>query len=232
MALERVGKNQTALIMANSIRPSRLICIVGTHTEVGKTWCGVQLLNHARRSGLRVAARKPVQSFDNSHMNTDAAELARASGEQPNDVCPPHRSYAMALAPPMAADVLRRPSIQLDDLIAEIRWPVPVDFGLVETAGGLLSPMAHDGDCIDLVRRLSPDAVVLVADAGLGTLNAVRLSFACLAPTTATVFLNRYEPHSELHQLNREWLSQRYGLRVTVSIDDLFAELQQAAKTA
>jgi len=225
MALERMGKNQTALMMTNSTRPSRLICIVGTHTEVGKTWCGVQLLNHARRSGLRVAARKPVQSFDNSHMNTDAAELARASGEQPNDVCPPHRSYAVALAPPMAADVLRRPAIAMEQLIAEIRWPEHIDFGLVETAGGLRSPIAHDGDCVDLVQRLSPDAIVLVADAGLGTLNATRLSLACLSPATATVFLNRYEPHSELHQLNRKWLTEHYGLRVTVSIDALFAQL-------
>jgi len=204
-------------------RPKTLICVVGTHTEVGKTWCGAQLLLHARRLGKTIAARKPVQSFDDSHANTDAAELARVTGEPVDQVCPPHRSFAMGFAPPMAADVLRRPAIHLDELIAEIAWPANIDVALVETAGGVLSPVAHDGDSVDLVRRLAPDRIVLVADAGLGTLNAVRLSLACLEPARAIVFLNRYEPHAELHQLNRKWLSERYGIQVTTSIDELFA---------
>ena len=42
-------------------------------------------------------------------------------------------------------------------------------------AGGLLSPLAHDGDTHDLIDACEPDAVVLVADAGLGTINLVRL---------------------------------------------------------
>jgi dethiobiotin synthetase len=224
LALAGLGKNQTALMQAP--RPKTLICVVGTHTEVGKTWCSAQLLLHARRLGKTIAARKPVQSFDDSHANTDAAELARVTGEPADQICPPHRSFAMGFAPPMAADVLRRPAIHLDELIAEISWPANLDLGVVETAGGLLSPIAHDGDSVDLVRRLAPDRIVLVADAGLGTLNAVRLSVACLAPARAVVLLNRFEPHAELHQLNRKWLIERFALQVTTSIDELFATLR------
>lgn len=202
-------------------RPQRLICIVGTNTEVGKTWVSAKLLRHARSLRMSVAARKPVQSFDISQVSTDAIELAQATGESPDDVCPAHRNYPLALAPPMAADLLRKPRIALADLIQEIRWPQHIDLGLVETVGGLRSPLSHDGDSVDLVKALEPDRVLLVADAGLGTLNAVRLSLACLAPLTATVFLNRFDTANELHQLNRQWLLERYSLAVATHVQEI-----------
>ena len=59
--------------------------------------------------------------------------------------------------------------------MASIAWPeAAVDVGLVETVGGVRSPLAEDGDSRDLVRALAVDVVVLVADAGLGTIDAVR----------------------------------------------------------
>ena len=48
-------------------------------------------------------------------------------------------------------------------------------------AGGVRSPQAVDGDATDVLAALGPDVVVLVADAGLGTINAVRLSMDALA---------------------------------------------------
>ena len=206
-------------------RPHRLICFIGTRTEVGKTWCATRLLARVRKKGLRVAARKPVQSYENSHMNTDAAELARASLEEERDVCLPFRSYAIALAPPMAADVLRRERILLDDLIAEMRWPDAIDMGIVETVGGPRSPIAHDADSVDLVRRLNPDQVILVVDAGLGALNATRLSLAALEPMETIVYLNRYDANIESHRLNRQWLIERYAVRAVTTVDELLEQL-------
>ena len=58
--------------------------------------------------------------------------------------------------------------------------------GLVETAGGVRSPQADDGDVRRHGRAVVPDAVVLVADAGLGTVNAVRLSVAALTDARRT----------------------------------------------
>lgn len=202
-------------------RPQKLIGMLGTYTEVGKTWVAAQLLAALKARGLRVAARKPAQSFDSADDATDAQQLAAATGEDPAVICPAHRWYPLALAPPMAADLLRRPRITLDELVAEIVWPDNVDVGLVETAGGPRSPLSHDADSVDLIKRLQPDLVVLVADAGLGTLNAVRLALASLEPLTATVFLNRFDATNELHRMNRDWLRDRYGVRVTTDVSDL-----------
>lgn len=198
-------------------RPARLLIVVGTATEVGKTWASTKLLAHARTQNLRVAARKPVQSFDpHSSTPTDAAQLAQASGEAVEAVCPRHRWYPLAMAPPMAADVLGRPPLLLDELIAEIHWQPGTDLGLIETAGGIRSPITHDADSRDLVRRLAPDAVLLVADAGLGTINAVRLAVEALQFAVVTVLLNRFDAGNDLHRRNRQWLEKHDGLKVSI----------------
>ncbi|HEX7116338.1 MAG TPA: dethiobiotin synthase [Steroidobacter sp.] len=202
-------------------RPERLVVIVGTGTEVGKTWCACRLLSYARAQGLRVAARKPAQSFQPGEGPTDAELLAAASGESPEAVCPPHRRYPVAMAPPMAADVLGRARITIEELISELTWPEGIDLGLVETAGGVRSPLTHDADNVELVRRLSPDRVLLVADAGLGTLNSVRLCLEVLAPANVTVLLNRFDPASDLHRRNREWLGRYDGIDALTRPEDL-----------
>lgn len=195
--------------------PHQLVVVVGTGTEVGKTWVSARLLSGLRAAGLSVAARKPAQSFgpDDDRHTTDAAVLGRASGEDPDVVCPPQRWYEAAMAPPMAAAHLKRPKFTLDELVGELSWP-EVDVGLLETAGGVRSPLADDGDAIDLVARLRPDLVLLVADAGLGALNGVRLTAAALAPSRPLVVLNRYDPGDVVHSANRRWLVLREGLEV------------------
>jgi dethiobiotin synthetase len=203
------------------MRPSNLIVIVGTQTDVGKTWVAHALLCRLRAAGLRVAARKPVQSFEMPIARTDADYLAAATGEHSHAVCPAHRWYPRAMAPPMAADLLARPRIELNELIAEISWPERTDLAIVETVGGVRSPLAHDADSIDLVRRLEPDRVLLIADAGLGTLNAIRLTLACLDALPVEVFLNRFNPADPVHRFNLHWLVEHDGIAALSTIDAL-----------
>ena len=206
-------------------RPERLIVVAGTGTEIGKTWVGARLAEAVRAGGLRIAARKPAQSFQPGEGATDAEVLAGATSEDPETVCPRHRWYEVAMAPPMAADALGRPPIKIGDLAAEIEFPHGIDVGLVETAGGVRSPLAHDGDTVDLMALLKPDAVVLVADAGLGTINVVLLSYAALAPVPVHVFLNRFNAGDPLHAANRNWLIEHFGLDVSVDIDSLLERI-------
>jgi dethiobiotin synthetase len=202
-----------------SQRPGWVVVLAGTGTEVGKTWVAAALARRARAEGRRVAARKPAQSFDPdpAPSTTDAEVLAAATGEDPAAVCPPHRWYPAAMAPPMAADALDRPAISLAELTGELAWPAGCDLGLVETAGGLRSPLAHDADNLDLARALAPDLVLLVADAGLGTIHAVRSCLEVLDGLAHVVLLNRYDDGDGLHRHNRAWLAGRDG--VTTEVD-------------
>lgn len=203
-------------------RPVRLVAVVGTRTEVGKTRVAHDLLCRWRAQGLRVAARKPVQSYEPGPEPTDAERLAAATGENCYTVCPMHRWYPRAMAPPMAADVLGRTRILLQDLTAQIAWPEHADVGVIETVGGVRSPLAHDGDSVELLRCLQPDQVLLIADAGLGAINAIRLAIDCLDELPVQVFLNRFDPADPLHRLNREWLADQYGL-ATITTTEVLA---------
>jgi dethiobiotin synthetase len=210
-----------------SDRPRTVVVVAGTGTEVGKTWAAVRLAELLRARGMSVAARKPAQSYaaDDDLERTDAALLGTATGDAPTTVCPPQHWYPVAMAPPMAADVLGRPALRLDEMTAGIAtsWgPAPAAVGLVELAGGIWSPVAHDGDGLALTRAVAPEQIVLVADAGLGTLNAVRPAVAALvAIAPVTVLLNRFDPDDDLHRRNLAWLREREGALVATAVDDL-----------
>jgi dethiobiotin synthetase len=210
-------------------RPERLVLVLGTGTGVGKTWVTCRVAETLRAAGTSVAARKPVQSWDPDEvaagMPTDASALGAATGEVPDAVCLPTRSYPIAVAPPMAAARLGRGPLRLADLVAELSWPLLTNVGLVEAAGGTRSPMADDGDGVDLAGALTPDLIVLVAGAGLGTLHAVRAAAERLRDRTLVVHLNQFDPGNELHDENRRWLADRDGFDVSVDISSLVARL-------
>lgn len=214
-------------------RPGRIVAVAGTGTGIGKTWLGGALARSLRDRGRSVAARKPVQSYDDRQPEpTDADVLAEATGEPAETICPSHRWYPVPMAPPMAADVLDLPGPTLAELVAELRWPDPaVGIGLVETVGGVRSPVAVDADSRDLLGSVDPDEVVLVADAGLGTIDAVRLAADALDRWPVTVFLNRFDPAVDLHRRNLDWLVHTDGRTVEHEVDALarrVAELSSA----
>jgi dethiobiotin synthetase len=209
-----------------SDRPRRLVVVTGTGTEVGKTWFAAATLAALRARGVRVAARKPVQSFEPAAAGpTDAAVLADATGEGPDAVCPPHRSLGTPMAPPMACDALDLPPFTVAELAAEIVWPPGLDVGLVEGVGGPRSPLASDGDTVDLVEMVDPQTVVVVADAGLGAINAVLLSVAPFDGRAVVVALNRFDEGDDLHRRNRAWLTGPARLDVVADPEALAGRL-------
>jgi dethiobiotin synthetase len=180
------------------------VFVAGTATDVGKTWWTAAVARELRMRGVQVSARKPVQS--GSVQPTDADVLGDATGEDPEAVCPQHRRFELAWAPPMAAAERGDAPYTVDELAAELAWPDGARVGFVEGVGGPRSPLASDGDNVDLARALTPDLVVLVADAGLGTINAVRLSAAVFEPARVVVALNRFGD-DVLHERNRVFLA-------------------------
>ena len=199
-------------------RPSTLVVVAGTGTEVGKTWVACELAARLRGLGLTVSARKLAQSFSAAELgSTDAERHAAATGERAPDVCPVQRWYPLAMVPPMAAESMGAPPFALGDLLAELRWPPWTDVGLLEEAGGLGSPQASDADGVDLVEAVAPGSVVVVAGAGLGTLGDLRLAGRALSGWPMVVYLNHFDPADELHERNRRWLAERQGLVVAVN---------------
>ena len=218
---DRAGAHSSAAPKGPDQARTRVAFVAGTGTEVGKTWAAAGLARLLRERGWSVAACKPVQSYDPDDGGpTDAAVLAGATGQHPDDVCPPERSYPAPLAPPMAAGKLGRPCPTLAELAAGCRFDAAVDIGLVEGVGGLYSPLASDGHNLDLIERIAPDLVIVVASAALG---GIHDTLACTLPLCAyrqAVFLNRFDPRTEVHVLNAGWLRET-GLEVATSLSEL-----------
>ena len=206
-----------------------MIFVTGTGTEVGKTWFAARTLEVLRRADVPVAARKPAQSFAPNELGrTDAEILGAARGAPAATVGPRHRWYPVPMAPPMAAEVLSSPAFSIADLAAEIAPAADGALMIVEGAGGPRSPFASDGDGVDLARALAVETIVLVADAGLGTINAVRLCADALRGFQLVVALNRFDPADDLHARNRSWLAGA-GFELLTDPQSLAARLHPSA---
>ncbi|HEX2050412.1 MAG TPA: dethiobiotin synthase [Actinomycetota bacterium] len=204
-----------------------VVVVSGTGTGIGKTWVAAAVARRLRAHGHAVCARKPAQSYAPGDGPTDAEVLGAATGESPERVCPPHRWYETAMAPPMAADALGRPPFTLAELVAEARLPRGA-IALVEGAGGPRSPLASDGDTVALAHALYARLVVLVAHPGLGTINDVVLSTDAFGGIPVLVVLNRFDAADDLHVRNRAWLRDRAGLDIVTDADDAAARLAAA----
>ncbi|MEM3085643.1 MAG: dethiobiotin synthase [Halobacteria archaeon] len=179
--------------------PGRGLVIVGTDTGVGKTYVGCALLRALRSRGLRAAPYKPVETGCPRRAGRwfprDASALLRASGAGAfrrkvpggaegdpagldlREVCP--FPYRTPVAPALAARLERRP-LSLGEMVAgHRRLARRFDFLLVETAGGLLSPLAPRATNRDLVRALGLPAMVVAANR-LGALNHTLLTLEAL----------------------------------------------------
>ena len=160
---------------------SRAILIVGTDTEIGKTFVTGRLCRAWRQAGIDCGVYKPVQSGSPAidHPDSDASRLQAVSGvpELPTQLCA--YSFPEPLAPPVAA---RRTGVELslNDLVTACREPLGRhELTLIETAGGFLSPTAVDGTVADFAVALGCP-ILLVARAGLGTVNHTLLTLEAM----------------------------------------------------
>ncbi|AEV87921.1 dithiobiotin synthetase [Actinoplanes sp. SE50] len=159
-----------------------IVLVTGTDTEVGKTITTAAVAAAAQAAGLRVAVVKPGQTGTITGEPTDAETVTRLAGP---DTVKMLAEYPEPLAPLAAAKVADLPPLELYEVVDAIRAEADKhDLVLVEGAGGLLVPMGlrPSGEAwtfADLATTLGAN-VLVVARAGLGTLNHTALTLEAL----------------------------------------------------
>ncbi|WP_043516159.1 MULTISPECIES: dethiobiotin synthase [unclassified Actinoplanes] len=159
-----------------------MVLVTGTDTEVGKTITTAAVAAAAQAAGLRVAVVKPGQTGTITGEPTDAETVTRLAGP---DTVKMLAEYPEPLAPLAAAKVADLPPLELYEVVDAIRAEADKhDLVLVEGAGGLLVPMGlrPSGEAwtfADLATTLGAN-VLVVARAGLGTLNHTALTLEAL----------------------------------------------------
>ncbi|MGW4242803.1 dethiobiotin synthase [Nocardia sp. NPDC004722] len=155
---------------------TRLLFVTGTSTDVGKTIVTAALAATAAASGLNVAVCKPAQTGVAPGEPGDLAVITGLSGVTRTVEL---ARYPEPLAPDTAARRSGHPLLTLSETVAGIESCADADLVLVEGAGGLLVRIG-DFTLLDLAQKLSAP-VLLVAAAGLGTLNHSELTTRTLA---------------------------------------------------
>jgi dethiobiotin synthetase len=153
----------------------RRIVVVGTGTEIGKTHVGVALVTALAAAGHEVAGLKPVESGVGTGV-TDSELLGRAGTFHVKQ--PPPYALRAPISPHRAA-AMEGITLQLGPIVAWVDG-VGAAWILVETAGGLLSPLGAELTNLDLACALKPDLVVLVAPDRLGVLHDVTATMFAL----------------------------------------------------
>ncbi len=212
--------------------------VTGTGTEIGKTVVSCLIADQLRRfaePGEKVGVLKPLASGCRKERGMlvaeDAEQLAHAADLDASigglDTVAPLR-FKPAVAPGMALEMEGRTGLDWTPVQRSIeRYDEKCAYVVAEGVGGVMAPLetlvSKKGKkrvltCVDLMQKLGWPAIV-VADAGLGTLNHTALTIRELKHAgiwVAGVVLNRYDPRSEDESVRRngEWIRTMCGVKI------------------
>jgi dethiobiotin synthetase len=151
-----------------------VLVITGTGTEIGKTVTTAAVAAAALAAGRSVAVLKAAQTGVRPGERGDAEEVARLAGAV---TAVELARYPEPLAPGTAARRAGLPPVRPHQ-VAEAAQKLAAghDLVLVEGAGGLLVRFDAVGGTLADAARLLGAPVLVVAPAGLGTLNTTELT--------------------------------------------------------
>lgn len=219
---------------------SKKLFITGTGTDVGKTYVSGLILKKLKESGVSAAYYKAAmsgneRSADGSLIPGDALHVKRVSGiSQPlEEMCP--YVYETAVSPHLASRMEGNP-IQMEVVLEGFRKACQgYEYVTMEGSGGILCPICFDEEEIwlsDVVKACDLGCLI-VADAGLGTINAVGLTAFYLKahdiPLKGIIF-NHFQPGDPMQEDNLKMCEHLTGAKVVACVRDGDTELELSAE--
>ncbi len=217
---------------------AKTLFITGTGTDIGKTYVTGLILKKLRQSGVSAAYYKAAMSGndrreDKSLIPGDALTVKEVSGIcQPlEEMCP--YIYENAVSPHLASRMEGNPVVMEQVKRGFETVCERYEYVTMEGSGGILCPICMDEEEIwleDVIRACNIGCVI-VADAGLGTINSVGLTAFYMKekkiPIRGVIF-NHYEPGNVLHEDNRKMCEYLTGVKVVACVKDGDQELDIA----
>lgn len=214
---------------------SKGLFVTGTGTEVGKTYITGLLLKKLHESGLRCAYFKAAMSGndrapDRGLIPGDARHVRQVSGiSQPLETMCPF-VYETAVSPHLAARLEGDP-LELETVKACFdRLTTRYDYIIAEGSGGIVCPLRYDEKKIfleDVISALKMPCLI-VADAGLGTINSVVLTVEYMKARGLTVkgiLFNHFHPGNVMEEDNKIMCEELTGLPVLACVEENAADL-------
>ena len=219
---------------------SRNIFITGTGTDVGKTYVTGLIVKKLRESGADAAYYKAAMSGnerrpDGSLIPGDALQVKNMSGirQSLEEMCP--YVYETAVSPHLASRIEGNP-VRMETVLAGFqKVREEYEYVTMEGSGGILCPLCFDETDIRLPEVVKACCLgcLMIADAGLGTINGVALTAYYLKeqgiPLKGIIF-NHYKQGDVLHEDNRKMCEYYTGVPVVACVADGDTELSMDAE--
>lgn len=219
---------------------SKKLFITGTGTDVGKTYVTGLILKKLKQNGVRTAYYKAAMSGndrrpDGSLIPGDALHVKTVSRmEQPlEEMCP--YVYEHAVSPHLASRMEGNP-VQMDRVVENFQAVCNrYDYVTMEGSGGILCPLCFDEAKIALpdVIKICGAGCLIVADAGLGTINDVGLTAYYMKaekiPLKGIIF-NHFKPGDPMQEDNLKMCEYVTGVKVVACVKDGDTELDISAE--
>lgn len=218
---------------------SKNIFITGTGTDVGKTFVTGLILKKLKESGKNAAYYKAAMSGnerrpDGSLIPGDALQVQTMSGiTQPlSEMCP--YIYETAVSPHLASRLEGNPVEMQVVKNGFEKVCSRYDYVTVEGSGGILCPICFDEAKIqleDIIKELRLSCLI-VADAGLGTINSVVLTVEYMRARNISIkgiIFNHWHPGDIMEEDNLKMCEYMTGLPVLACVQDGSTELDMDA---
>lgn len=206
--------------------------VVGTGTDIGKTYVSGLLVKRLCKAGINAGYYKAAMSGNirdgkGGLVPGDAVTVKKMSGiVQPvEEMCP--YVYEKAYSPHLAARFEHR---EIDmDVVEEgfRRVCARYDFITAEGAGGIVCPLRYEPEGADIrledIIRSFDIPCLIVADAGLGTINHVTLTAEYMKRRDIDVrgiILNRFHPDNVMEEDNLRMCEIYTGLEVIACVGE------------
>lgn len=207
---------------------SKNIFVTGTGTEIGKTYVAGLLVKKLREAGEKSAYYKAAMSgndkdADGNLIPGDAKFVKELAGidQDLNEMCP--YIYEKAYSPHLAAQIEGNP-VNLDYVVEKLRdLEKKYDYITLEGSGGILCPLRFDDEEIyleDFVKKAKLSSII-VADAGLGTINNLVLTAFYMKEKGMKVkgiIFNNFIPGDVLQEDNIKMCQHMSGLKVLACV--------------
>lgn len=153
--------------------------VTATGTDMGKTYVAALMVKKLKDAGLSAGYYKAALSGADSIKESDAGYVKRVSGIGQPDKTLLSYLYETAVSPHLAARLEGNP-VDINKVREDYMHVLTAyDYVTVEGSGGIVCPIRCDDEheifLEDIIKMLKLPAVI-VADAGLGTINSVVLT--------------------------------------------------------
>lgn len=207
------------------------IFMLGTDTDVGKTFVSALVLKKLREDGVNAGYFKGALSGaeleDGKLIPGDCRIVCEASGlEKEYD-----KMVSYTLREPLSPHLASRVdgvSISLDKIEKDLEnIKKEFDFVLCEGSGGIICPISLENNNVIMLEDLVKMAnypIILVARAGLGTINHTFLTVSyirSLGLDVKGIVLNNFDEYSLMHNDNKKTIEQLTGIKNIVTIPKL-----------